>query len=247
MDRSDWEKLTHEEIGFWDKWLQNKGGQWPEDYQRRIDPQQKIPDLIERALIDNGVARGETVRVLDLGSGPLTYVGCQSDHYKVEVIAVDPLADEYNSLINKYNIPAPVLPRKGEAEKLDCLFPVHDFDVVWICNSLDHSYDPVLGFFQAYKTLKIGGIALIVFHPNEADHGDYQGLHNWNFDVRNGSFIIESRGRMVNVSNILDKHAKIKTPVTLRTPKSKMVVEVKKITDIGLFDILAKTVAGKDG
>lgn len=241
VDRLEWEKHTHEEVEFWDKWFRTRGGQWPEDYLRRIDPRQRLPDLIEKALVDKGVERGSAIRILDLGSGPLTAVGSRSDRYSVEVVAIDPLADAYNLLIRKHGIAAPLLPQQGEAERLDCLFPPETFDLVWVCNSLDHSYDPVLGIFQAFKTLKTGGTMLIVFHPNEADVGNYQGLHNWNFDVRAGKFIIESRGRLIDMSEVLEKFAKIKVPATKAhlAPKSKLVVEVRKISEISLFDMLS--------
>jgi len=244
VDRLEWEKHTHEEIEFWDKWFRTRGGQWPDDYLRRIDPQQRLPDLIEKVLADKGVERGSAIRILDLGSGPLTYVGSHSDRYSVEVVAIDPLADAYNLLIQKHGIAAPLLPQKGEAERLDCLFTPQTFDLIWICNSLDHAYDPVLGLFQAYKTLKTGGTMLLVFHPNEADVGNYQGLHNWNFDVRAGNFVMESHGQLINISGMLDKFAKIKVPATkaLHAPKSKLVVEVQKVSEISLFDLLSKNV-----
>lgn len=240
MDRQDWNKHIHEEVAFWDEWLRTQGGTWPEDFHSRIDSQQRLPDLIENALLNKGVAPGSSITILDLGSGPLTSVGVASDHYDVTVTPVDPLADHYRSLLEKHRIVAPVLPQKGEAEKLDCLFPPQTFDVVWARNSLDHSYDPLLCIYQAYRVLRTGGIMIIVFHPNEADQGNYQGLHNWNFDIRNGSFVIESRGRLVNVSQLFGRFCKVKIPARLpRGYKSNMHVKLVKKADAGLFDLLS--------
>lgn len=244
MDRQDWEKHIHEEVAFWDDWLRTQGGTWREDFQSRIDPQQRLPDLIENALLNRGVAAGSSVRILDLGSGPLTSVGVASDRYEVTVTPVDPLADHYRALLEKHGIAAPVLPQKGEAEKLECLFQPQSFDVVWARNSLDHSYDPLLCIYQAYRVLKTGGIVIIVFHPNEADQGNYQGLHNWNFDIRSGSFVIESRGRLVNVSQLFGRFCKVKIPARLaRGYKSNMHVKLVKKTDAGLFDLLSSASA----
>jgi len=240
MNRDEWAKQTHEEVAFWDKWLKTKGGPWSDDFQRRLDPLQRLPDLIENALHYSGVQPGSSIRILDLGCGPLSSVGTVSNRYKVEVVPIDPLADHYQSLLEKHHIAAPILPQKGEAEKLDCLFPPESFDVVWARNSLDHSYDPLLCIYQAYRVLKAGGTLIIVFHPNEADQGNYQGLHNWNFDIRNNAFIIASRGRQVDVSKLFGGVCKVKIPPHLtRGQKSNMHVKFIKKVDAGWFDLFS--------
>lgn len=239
MDRSEWQTHVHEEVTFWDEWLRTRGGEWPDDFRQRVDPQQRVPDLIESVLLNKGVPAGSTIRVLDLGSGPLTSVGTVSEHYRIDVVPVDPLADHYRSLLEKHHIAVPVLPRQGEAEKLDCLFPPESFDIVWARNSLDHAYDPLMGIFQAYRVLRTGGTMIIVFHPNEADHGDYQGLHNWNFDIRNEAFVIESRRRLIDVSKLLGTVCRVKIPVRQsRGHRANMHVKFVKKADAGLFELL---------
>jgi len=241
MDREEWQTHVHEEVEFWDEWLRTGGGEWPEDFRSRVDPQQRLPELIENALLNKGVAAGSPIRILDLGSGPLTSVGTISDHYQVEVVPVDPLADHYRSLLQKHHLAAPVLPQLGEAERLDCLFEPQSFDVVWARNSLDHSYDPLMCIYQAYRVLKTGGTMIIVFHPNEADHGNYQGLHNWNFDVRNDAFVIESRRHLVDVSRLLGKACKVKIPARVaRGHRANMHIKFVKKAHVGLFDLLSR-------
>jgi len=239
VDRLDWEEHIHEEVAFWDEWLRTGGGMWPEDFRSRLDPRQRLPELIENALLNRGVAAGSPIRILDLGSGPLTSVGAVSDHYQVEVVPVDPLADHYRSLLAKHRIDAPVLPQQGEAERLDCLFQAQSFDVVWARNSLDHAYDPLMCIYQAYRVLKSGGTMIVMFHPNEADHGNYQGLHNWNFDIRNDAFVIESHHRLVDVSKLFGRVCRVKTPTwQSRGPRANMHVKFFKKTHVGLFDLL---------
>jgi len=129
----------------------------------------------------------------------------------------------------------------GEAERLDCLFEPQSFDVVWARNSLDHSYDPLMCIYQAYRVLKTGGTMIIVFHPNEADHGNYQGLHNWNFDVRNDAFVIESRRHLVDVSRLLGKACKVKIPARVaRGHRANMHIKFVKKAHVGLFDLLSR-------
>jgi len=241
MDKAKWQSFAHEEVSWWDEWLRTKGGEWPADFALRSDPDQPLPAILEDALDGHGVSAGSRLKVLDVGAGPMTNVGSRSARYDVEVVPVDPLADAYNELIDKYDIRAPNRSLKGEAEQLDRQFSAKTFDVVWICNSLDHSYDPVLGFYQAFKALKNDGLLILTFHRNEADHGDYQGLHNWNFDMRNGNFVIESRGKIVNMSRILQPHAKISV-LSKQKPsafKSKVVIAFQKQRELSLFDMVA--------
>lgn len=243
MDKSDWEQEINEEIAFWANWLETKGSKWPEDYRRRLDPEQRLPPLIEKSLLGKGIAKGTAVKVLDLGAGPLTLVGKSSEYFQVDVLPVDPLAEEYNQLLDEYHVDVPVRTVKGAAETLDCVVGEEKFNVIWICNSLDHSYDPVLGLFQAYKALAPEGSVLLIFHPNEADVAGYHGLHNWNFDVRDGNFLIESRGRMVNVSEMFSRFGNLRVlppkSTATATSKTKLVVELVKTQEISLFDLLA--------
>lgn len=241
MERTHWQTLTEEEIFWWDKWLRTQGDQWPDDFARRIDPAQPLPPLIEQALAASGAPSGSRLRILDLGSGPLTNVGSRSERYQAEVVPVDPLAEAYNRLIDKYGVIAPNPTSVAEAEHLDRRFPPHSFDVVWACNSLDHSHDPVLGLYQAFQVLKPGGHLILTFHRNEADHGGYEGLHNWNFDMRNGAFVIESRGRLVNMSTKLLPFAAIR--VLFKQPpksfKSRVTLDFEKQAEMSLFDLVA--------
>ncbi|MEE4239556.1 MAG: hypothetical protein V2I51_22790 [Anderseniella sp.] len=81
---------------------------------------------------------------------------------------------------------------------------------------------------------------IIVFHPNEADQGNYLGLHNWNFDIRNNSFIIESCGRLLNVSKLFSRFSKVKIPAQFsRGQKSNMHVKIQKNNDVSLFDLVS--------
>jgi SAM-dependent methyltransferase len=241
MDRTRWQALTPEETAWWDTWLRTKGDQWPDDFARRIDAAQPLPPLIEELLAESGTPNGSRLRILDLGSGPLTNVGARSERYEVEVVPVDPLADEYNRLIDKYGIVAPNPTSAAEAERLDHRFPPHSFDLVWACNSLDHSHDPVLGLYQAFQVLKPGGHLILTFHRNEADHGGYEGLHNWNFDMRNGAFVIESRGRLVDMSAKLRPCTKLRVlfKQPAKTFKSRVTLDFEKQSDLSIFDLVA--------
>lgn len=238
LERSQWHALTHEEVSWWDMWLKTKGGDWPKDFLRRTNFAQPLEPRIEQALTASNVPRGASVKILDIGSGPLTNIGAQSAHYDVDILAIDPLADEYNRLLDLYGIEPPNRSIKGEAEQLDSMFPDHSFDIVWARNSLDHSYNPLLGLHRIFKVLKVGGQLILTFHRNEADQGNYQGLHNWNFDMREDEFIVEHRGNVVNVFEILRPFTEI--DVLLKQDpnavKSQVIIAFKKCHDFSAFE-----------
>ena len=64
-----------------------------------------------RALI--AAPEGVTVRVLDVGAGPLTALGKVWPGRTLELTAVDPLADEYNAILDYLakNYPAEEIPK----------------------------------------------------------------------------------------------------------------------------------------
>lgn len=59
-------------------------------------------------------------------------------------MAIDPLADHYNKLLQSFGIDVPVVTRFGSGETLLDLFKPQSFHIVHSFNALDHAYDPVL-------------------------------------------------------------------------------------------------------
>ena len=57
------------ETDFWDDYFRTRGGRWPEDYRRRLDPSTPL-DPMHRPFIDR--LKPTDVRILDVGAGPLT-------------------------------------------------------------------------------------------------------------------------------------------------------------------------------
>ena len=199
------EGLAHE-LHFWDWWFRTKGLIWPEGYIDRLNPNQPLQQRIENII--QKIPR-ENINILDVGAGPLTLFGKRSVNRNIKITAVDPLADEYNALLKKYKVKPVVVTQKAEAETLLEVFAENTFDVVHAQNCIDHCYDPLLAIKQMIAVAKEGGTILLGHAESEAEKQDYAGLHQWNFTVEGGAFIIKGHGREINVNDELEGVANI--------------------------------------
>ena len=205
MDPDAWRARSSEEVNFWEQWVKTGGSAWPEGYKRKTDPNAPLVQMVEKFLGELNYDSSKVAKILDIGAGPLSYVGTRSDTYKVDLTVVDPLADDYNRLLDAKGVTGVARPQYGYFETATQQFGLNAFDLVWCFNSLDHSMDPVLGLFNLLSVCRIGGGLILSFHPNEADHGDYHGLHQWNLDYVNGSMIVSQKGRQLNLMPMLEQ------------------------------------------
>ena len=163
--REIWTKALSDESAFWQAWFETKGGQWPDDYAKRVDPELPLqPEL--RELLE--APEGSTVRVLDVGAGPLTMLGKVWPGRIVDLVAVDPLARQYDEIMEKVGVTPLVRTQAADGEKLSDVFPAASFDLVHARNCLDHSYDPVLCLKQMFALVKPGGHVVTTHFNNEA-------------------------------------------------------------------------------
>lgn len=182
-----WDASLDGEVAFWRNYLANEGGRWAPDYQRRIDAALPLqPEFV--GLID--APDGTTVRILDVGAGPLTYVGRSHPRWNLEVAAVDALGAQYASILDEAGVTPPVRTQACESEQLHTVIEPASFDLVTARNTLDHSYDPVLAIREMVACAKPGSPILLIHHPNEAEREQYHGMHQWNFEVTDGNLAI---------------------------------------------------------
>ena len=144
------------------------------------------------------------LKMLDVGSGPITTL-CQGGlKGSPTICACDPLAAKYRELLNELGIDHPVKPRTCSAERLCRQYGEEAFHFIYCRNALDHSEDPVAGIKEMMKICKKGGAILIEGKINEAISENWKGMHQWNFSVLEGEFIIQGRDhKTVKVSNIV--------------------------------------------
>ena len=141
------------------------------------------------------------VKILDVGAGPLTYLGKKWGGRHVNITAIDPLADKYDRILAKYQLQPLVRTQKLAAEDLSQRFPAGTFDLAFARNCLDHAYNPERAVLQMIEVVKRGRYVLLEHKPNEARQQSYTGLHQWNFSVSaNGDFMIGSKFETVNMT-----------------------------------------------
>ena len=117
------------------------------------------------------------LKILDVGSGPISALVNKLDITRYKVTTVDPLANIYNSLNSKYNIPWPIKCIEGTGEHLNDLLPPESYDLVFSQNSIDHSEDPSKYIWNLYYALKPGGIMYLSGAIREGTSENWIGLH----------------------------------------------------------------------
>jgi len=209
-DLAAWKAGVPSEIEWWEHWLAAAKSQteleyW-KDYEERLNPEQPLQEFVIEHL---DASPASTVSILDVGAGPLTILGKRWDGHEVHITAVDPLADKYEPLVAELGTTPPVRTRTGEVERLTEYFPADCFDLVYMQNALDHSYDPLLGIRQMLRVVKPGCCVLLRHFVDEGEHGGYGGFHQWNLRAQNGRFVIWNRETHLCVNDILNDEAKI--------------------------------------
>lgn len=197
---ADWKANLDNEQEFWERWFRTQGGEWPEDYRNRLIPDLPLGDYYRRFIEHLPQAR---VRILDVGAGPLTLLGKTHPTKRLEIVASDVLAPYYDTLLTKYQISPPVHTIYAEAERLTDVFAPDSFDLVHAQNSIDHTHDPLDAVRQMIAVARPGCYVLLAHYENEAKKEGYRGLHQWDFAVETGDFVIRGRAGACNVSREL--------------------------------------------
>lgn len=193
---SRWSAGIEAEARFWRLWASTRGHIWPEEFQRRLDPEAPLDHTV-------GVRISEGGSMLDVGSGPLTSLGKTCDGKSFKLLACDPLAPLYDQILSENAISPLVRPEFAVAEDLSCFFPEEEFDVVYCQNALDHSFDPIRGIEEMLRVTKSGGHVILRHHINEAEHERYAGFHQYNFDEQDGEFVIWNKSSAIRVRDTL--------------------------------------------
>ncbi len=152
-------------------------------------------------------------RILDVGAGPLTFVGFQSPGRTLEVIAVDPLAPAYDELLARHGVLPVVRTQPGDAERLNGLFAPNSFDIVTARNCIDHSYDPLAALESMLAVCKPGCTVLLQHAVAEAEAQHYAGLHQWNLRDEEGDFVLAGKSQRTNITRTLYSLADIRNEI----------------------------------
>jgi SAM-dependent methyltransferase len=205
--RERWAGAIAGEATFWDDWLATKAFGDVDQYERRLDP---AAALEEALIVDRlGHFPQRTISILDVGAGPLTTVAKTFPGKELTIVAVDPLADEYDAILARAGVTPPVRTTLCHGERLLESFEPSSFDIAYAANALDHSYDPFVVIRNMLVVVKAGGFVLLTHKRNEAERKGYLGLHQWNFENRDGRFFIWDRTAEQDVTDSLAGEADV--------------------------------------
>ncbi|MEM9035771.1 MAG: glycosyltransferase [Actinomycetota bacterium] len=185
VDRPRWRDEMRHELLYWaGRLLEVKSGLGPyaRGFHSRLDPALEVVPLIADA-VNPATCEPGRVSLLDVGSGPAPIVGRRCGDRVVDVTSLDPLAVEYGLLIEAAGIVPTIPVRPGQVETLLDDIGDERFDVVWMCNALDHSADAVGGVRNLVEAAKPGGAIILSHVENEGEHASYEGLHHWNITL----------------------------------------------------------------
>jgi len=201
-----WTEGQTSELAFWDRVLTGKD-EWPETRPLRTDPNLPLQDYLTSLI---GLSAGSTVRILDVGAGPLTCLGKKWEGRDVRITAVDANAMHYDRLLEKHGIIPLCRTILGFAEELSKVAPESSFDLVHARNCIDHSQDPLKAIDEMLRAVKPGCYVFLNHAIREGAAQLYEGPHQWDFFPKRGSFYIARPGRMsVNVSKRLRRRATV--------------------------------------
>jgi len=182
------------EAQFWRLALSDGGKRWsPETFRQRMDPEFAFPPQLQELVAASPAANRDPIRVLDVGAGPLTAVGFHWPGRQVDLIAVDPLAEVFDSILDDLQLAPPIRTRKAAGEDLLSVFPADSFDIVVCSNALDHSRDPLQCVRQMFAVTRPGGWVFLWHYRNEAEEEGYAGLHQWNLEESAGDLLLWNR------------------------------------------------------
>jgi SAM-dependent methyltransferase len=187
-----WREGLPEEIGFWERVLPDRVATDP-GYRLRADPKAPMRDPLVKFLISQ--IPDESVSVIDVGAGPLTALGKTYPGKTLRITATDPLAAEYVRIMQEAGIEPPVPPIACRGEDLLDRFRPGSFDIAFARNARDHCIDPVRVITNMVQLVKEGRFVVLRHLRRVAQLNLYRGLHQWNFDIERGAFVISRPGR----------------------------------------------------
>lgn len=194
-----WWKGSASEVAFWDRWHSSGGLQWPESFKQRQLPTRQFDLTLLRGLKFENIG---SLKMLDVGAGPMTSLGPDFKGTRLDIAACDPLAPAYSLIAAKYGLTPPVRTMLALVEDLTVFYEANTFDFTNCRNSLDHSFDPVRGIEEMLMVTKVGGKIHLYHCANEAENEKYSGLHQWNFDCIDGHFVIWNRKARFDISEM---------------------------------------------
>jgi len=143
--------------------------------------------------------KNEKLKLLEIGSGPVSNLAYYVDKDLFEVIAIDPLAGFYQKIMNKFNYEFPIKPISINCEDLLKFFRKETFHIIYAQNSIDHTNNPIICLNNAYHLLKNNGILFIRNNIKEGSRKGWIGLHKHDIYMSKNNLVhANQKGKITN-------------------------------------------------
>ncbi len=193
---------------FWRRCLGSGGRGHEQWYQLALAPAKDL-SAFHRQFVDD--LPGREVRVLEVGSGPITVLGTQHPFKEITVVPTDVLAPQYARMLARKGIVPPITTIWADAERLTDTFPASSFDYVTANNCIDHCEDPVRAIEQRLTVVKPGRAISLRHRENEGEQQRYLGLHKWNFALSHGHPVLFDRKSRFEIVEIAKRWGRLTT------------------------------------
>ena len=194
--RAAWLSGVDRELAWWRSYFSNEGLNDPASYHERLDPGAPLQPHLVAALPQR--PPGATFRILDCAAGPATTVGKMLNDRRIEVIAVDALADQYREMLDEIALMPPVPTISCEVEHLDKQFAPKSFDLVHMRFALDHCYNPIEALRQMTRVTRDDG-AVLIEHYRDASEVAFEGLRQWDLRPEPGDLLVANADQSFSV------------------------------------------------
>ena len=202
-----WVNNLISEVEFWVNYVAKETGEYHDDYIERMQNDNFIKndtECVEYLL--KYVKQLGNPKIADIGCGLTAKFGEKiSEKEVIDITRIDPLAYFYNEINKKYAVGRMAEVKFGLFEFMAHYYKKNSFDVVIICNALDHCIDPYKSIIECLNVVKNGGMLYLNHYRSEGVNERYTGLHQWNIDYNdNEELIIWNYDMSINVSKELD-------------------------------------------
>lgn len=149
--------------------------------------------------------QNKKIRLLDVCCGPFPKSGIFSENYIIERTLIDSLAEDYHTLLKKNEIDT-----YGQriiccnVENVHKVFREESFEIIYSKNALDHTYNPMEALTNLINLITYDGVIILEHYISEGKYTNYFGLHQWDFDVENGDFIISNQYKIIKLNATME-------------------------------------------
>ena len=161
------------EVAFWDDYLAAR----PRGIADRAERERAFPRELRAYLESERARTGGKPAIIEVGPGPVSLLAWGVEARLMDLAAVDPLADAYAAMLERYGIAYPVRPQAGCGEDLLEGFAPGSFDAAYASNSLDHTRAPRRVLENLRALVRPGGRIVLEGFRREGTNAGWEGLH----------------------------------------------------------------------